>query len=136
MVVSEPVLDDLPQDLSLHIKNYLPKSADYIKNCLLFSGYQTIDAVIKLESEEEVKRMFDFVVKIKDVVEDQEKMFGIFASKPENIVIIPGLKPVFAKLIQVAKDLKSPGKKKASLKPKTHSFLKAKTQKKAAPLPF
>ena len=66
---------------------------------MTFSGYATIDAIIRLEKEDEQKQMFEFVVSMKDVIDDKKKMFGIFASKPENVTILPGLKTVFEKFI-------------------------------------
>ena len=62
---------------------------------------------------------------MKDVVEDKAKIFGMFASKPENIVILPGPKPVFEKFVQGVKNLKNP-KKKSHLKPKNKTIMKAK----------
>lgn len=47
--------------------------------------------------------MFDFV--IKDAIPDPESAFGIFYKKPESIMILPGLKPVFVKFIESIKRL-------------------------------
>ena len=57
---------------------------------------------------------------MKDVIDDKKKMFGIFASKPENVTILPGLKTVFEKFIEIVKKLKHP----------TKVYLKIKTIKK------
>lgn len=128
--------NDLPLNLPDYVWEWLPKNAEYIKNCMIFSGYQTIDAIIQLENEEEVKRMFEFVVMMKEGVEDQEKMFGIFANKPENIIILPGLKPVFEKFIQGVKKLKNPNAKiKAKNKVAFKATKKVVREKKAIELP-
>ena len=90
-----------------------------------------MDAIIKLEDDAEVKRMFDFVVMMEHAVPDREKMFGIFANKPESIMIKPGLVPVFKKFVQAVKNLKNPKKKTANLKAKNNNAFKAKNKKKA-----
>ena len=97
-----------------------------IKNCLIFSGYQTINAFIKLEREDEVKKMFEFGIMMKDIVEDREKMFGIFAIKPESIMILPCLKPVFEKFVQGVKKLKDPLRNSNNIKAKTKLTFKTK----------
>ena len=84
------VCQNLPQE----IWNLLPKSAEYLKNIMKFSGYETIDAILRLESKENLQEMFDFVIMMKDVIDDPREIFGIFISKPEKVTILPGLRPV------------------------------------------
>ncbi len=116
----------MPQEIPEHAWNYLPKEAEYIRNCLKFCGYNNIDAIIKLEKEEEVKKMFDFVVKMKHAVRDREKVFGIFESNPEDIMVLPGLQPFFDKFVQGVKRLKKTGKDPNKLDVKSRTIVKAK----------
>ena len=95
--------NDIPQ----HIWEILPDSAMYLKEIMIFCGYESITSIMKLESEEERKKMFQFVVMMKDAVGDPKKMFGIFASVPEKVMVLPGLVPVFDEFIQNVKKLKS-----------------------------
>ena len=62
----------------------------------MFTGYDNVEWIVKLELEEEQKRMFDFVVMMKDAVPDPTSTFGIFEKNPENITLLPGLKHAFA----------------------------------------
>ena len=66
---------------------------------MLFSGYETIDAIITLQNEEEQIKMFQFVTTMKDIIENREEMFGIFSKMPEKVMVLPGLKTVFNKFI-------------------------------------
>lgn len=96
---------------------------------MLFCGYETVDAVIKLEKEEEQMKMFEFVVSMKDVIEDPHKIFGIFVNKPEKIMILPGLKTVFEKFIELVKNHKNPKSICKKTKPKTKKINKVDTPK-------
>ena len=66
---------------------------------MLFSGYETIDDIITLQNEEEKIKMFQFVTTMKDIIENQEEMFGSFSKMPEKVMVLPGLKTVFNKFI-------------------------------------
>ena len=68
-------------ELPSSVWNSLPKSANYVKECMIFSGYDNFESIVKLESEDEQKCMFDFVVKMKDAVPDQSSTFGVFQKK-------------------------------------------------------
>ena len=70
---------------------------------MIFSGYDNVESIVKLESEDEQKCMFDFVVKMKDAVPDLSSTFGVFQKKPEEIMLLPGLKHTFAKFIENVK---------------------------------
>ena len=67
---------------------------------MTLTGYESVDAIATLQNEEERKKMFEFVVSLKDCVEDMNSTFGIFAKKPEIVNILPGLKPDFDRFIQ------------------------------------
>lgn len=46
--------------------------------------------------------MFDFVIMMKDVIENLQEVFGIFATMPEKVMNLPGTRtvPVFDKFLQ------------------------------------
>ena len=97
---------ELSQEIPITVWNILPKNANYIRKIMIFSGYETLDSVITLQNEAERKKMFQFAVMMKDVIEDHDEMFGIFSRIPEKVMILPGLNSVFEKFIQAAVHLK------------------------------
>ena len=46
--------------------------------------------------------MFNFVIMMKDVIENLQEVFGIFATMPEKVMNLPGTRtaPVFDKFLQ------------------------------------
>ena len=46
--------------------------------------------------------MFNFVIMMKDVIENLQEVFGIFAIMPEKVMNLPGTRtvPVFDKFLQ------------------------------------
>ena len=46
--------------------------------------------------------MFDFVIMMKDVIENLQEVFGMFATMPEKVMNLPGTStvPVFDKFLQ------------------------------------
>ena len=66
---------ELSQEIPITVWNILPKNANYIRKIMIFSGYETLDSVITLQNEAERKKMFQFAVMMKDVIEDLLKVF-------------------------------------------------------------
>ena len=58
-----------------------------MKNILKFSGYKTVESVLKLRQNEELDKAFSFV---SEIVENKEEMLGIFYKNPEKLMLIPG----------------------------------------------
>ena len=118
--------ETLPEELW----ELLPNNAEYLKNIMKFSGYETFESVIRLQNKDEIQKMFDFVIMMKSVVENSHEMFGIFSTIPEKVMILPGLVPVFEKFIQSVQEyrsLKNPKiveKKVKEKEPKKPSVLK------------
>ena len=73
------------------IWNMFPSKGTYLKNIIKFSGYETIDSVLKLKSKDEIEKMFSFVKTMADIVEEKDAMFGIFSKCPEKVMLLPGL---------------------------------------------
>ena len=55
-----------------------------------FSGYENTQAILKLRSQEERNRMFNFAKSMSEIIEDKEEMFGIFKANPQKLMLIPG----------------------------------------------
>ena len=114
----ESIADDeeeISEQVPTNIWNSLPQSANYLKECIVFSGYDNVTSIITLESEDEQKRMFDFIVKTKKSVPDPKATFGIFEKEPENLMLLPGLKHIFGKFIDRVKKFESRRKSSVSL---------------------
>ena len=73
------------------IWNIFPSQGTYVKKIMKFSGYETIDSVLKLKSKDEIEKMFSFVKTMADVVEEKDAMLGIFSKCPEKVMLLPGL---------------------------------------------
>ena len=106
---------------------------------MIFSGYDNVESIVKLESEDEQKCMFDFVVKMKDAVPDPSSTFGVFQKKPEEIMLLPGLKHTFAKFIENVKKFDKRNRKtnlsiKLGVAKKSKPFFKAKNRSTAKKL--
>lgn len=84
---SKTTTDDIPDE----IWNIFPPQGTYVKKIMKFSGYETIDSVLKLKSKDEIEKMFSFVKTMADVVEEKDAMFGIFSKCPEKVMLLPGL---------------------------------------------
>ncbi|CAB4013594.1 Hypothetical predicted protein, partial [Paramuricea clavata] len=89
------------------IWNMFPSKGTYLKNIIKFSGYETIDSVLKLKSKDEIEKMFLFVKTMADIVEEKDAMFGIFSKCPEKVMLLPGLEPVLTKFLDAVEKLKS-----------------------------
>ena len=51
--------------------------------------------------------MFAFVLEMIDVIEDKERVLGIFAELPEKLQLLPGLRRKFNKFLEALTTLKS-----------------------------
>ena len=98
-ITKESVLSDYVPD---HLWNLFPPNCMYLKEMMIFCGYETKDAVLSLKSEEELRNMFQFAIEMYETLseEDKNKIFGIFSKKPENVRILPGFKSTFDKFLQ------------------------------------
>ena len=85
--------DKIPDELW----NMFPPNGQYLKNILMFTGYETYHAVMKLKQENEIKRLFSFVKDMSDIIDYKKKMFGIFSKHPEKVMLLPGLESVLSK---------------------------------------
>ena len=56
-----------------------------------FCGYHSKEAILRLKNADELQKMFKFAKDMTDVITDEEKkkLLGIFASKPEKILMVP-----------------------------------------------
>ena len=59
-----------------------PEQDTFIPNIMKFCGYLTRNSILKLKNESEVQKMFEYVVKMAELIPDKQAMFGIFAPKP------------------------------------------------------
>ena len=84
---SQTATDGIPDE----IWKIFPSQGTYVKKIMKFSGYETIDSVLKLKSKDEIEKMFSFVKTMADVVEEKDAMFGIFSKCPEKVMLLPGL---------------------------------------------
>ena len=75
---------------------------EYIKNILLYSGYESIDSIMNLKNDCELTEAISFVKDMSELMDENEKKanFGIFSKQPEKLKVIPGLKPVVLRFIE------------------------------------
>ena len=90
----------------------LPDAALYLRNIMEFAGYTTRDAVLRLRDAVEQRKMFDFAIEMADILEDKQKYFGIFASKPEKVRVLPGLEAVFKQFLDAVAASKCPSSRR------------------------
>ena len=72
----EDDIDEICRELPSSVWNSIQKSAHYVKECMIFSRYDSVKSIVKLESDDKQKSMFDFVVKMKNAVPDPSSTFG------------------------------------------------------------
>ena len=70
-----------------------------------FCGYCNRASILKLKDKDEFKKMFKFVVDRQELVSDKNKMFGIFASNPALLTILPGLEPTFKRFLSKVEEI-------------------------------
>ena len=59
-----------------------PEQDTFIPNIMKFCGYLNGNSILKLKNESEVQKMFEYVVKMAELIHDKQAIFGIFAPKP------------------------------------------------------
>ena len=70
-----------------------------------FCGYYNRVSILRLKDKSEVSKMFKFVIDRQELVEDKKPMFGIFATNPSLLTVLPGLKPILKRFIGKVEDL-------------------------------
>ena len=98
------------QEIPKNIWGLIPSCGEYLIEIMKFSGYDEIDSVLQLKEDEERKKMFDFVKEMIDVVEDRDKTFGIFATVPDKVRVLPGLEKKFEDFLNAVEKLRNPKK--------------------------
>ena len=73
-----------------------------------YGAYDSIDSVLTLEEEAEQIKMFDFIRDMVELIDDKQKVLGIFADVPEKLRILPGLDRKFKDFLAAVKNLKLP----------------------------
>ena len=81
----------------------VPPTRQYLKNILIYSGYETYESIITLTEQTEVDAMISFIKDTSDIIDEKEEMFSIFSQHPQKLMILPGLKPILSKFIEKVK---------------------------------
>ena len=68
--VTEVTTPDIIPD---HLWNVFPPAGKYLREVMEFCGYQTREDIIRLKSDDEVDKMFQFAIEMHDSVSDDEK---------------------------------------------------------------
>ena len=94
-------------DLPSHVWDRFPSNDTYLKNLMLFCQYTHREAILRLKDGDEVKRMFQSVLELEELIPDEQRrdMFGIFERKPSLLRILPGLQPGFKRWLQEVENL-------------------------------
>ena len=106
-------LDDVvkTQEIPENIWALIPPRGAYLIEIMKFCGYDEVDSVLLLREEDERTKMFDFIKEMVDIVDDKEKTFGIFATVPEKVRILPGVERKFEDFLDEVQKLKNPVRK-------------------------
>ncbi len=51
-----------------------------------FSGYETIDSILKLKNRDEVDKTFLFVKMMADIVDEKDAIFEMFSKSPDKVM--------------------------------------------------
>ena len=88
------------QTIPDHVWKIFPAHGEYVVNALQFCGYRNREAIIKLKDKTEANKMFKWLADHHELVPSDEKkqIFGIFASKPHRVAILPSLESSFKDL--------------------------------------
>ena len=89
-----------------------PAKGNYLKNILIFTGYETCESILTLSNENELNEVFGFIRETLDLIDesDKKRMLGIFEKLPQKVSLLSGLKPVLGKFIQAVRSFKYPAK--------------------------
>ena len=84
-----------------------PESGAYIKNIMIFCGYNNRESIIRLKDENEVSKMFSTVIELQELVPEHQKdeMFGIFRKNPSLLKILPGIEQGFQRFLKKVENL-------------------------------
>ena len=89
-----------------HLLEIIPKSGTYIKSIMEFTGYNDVEAVCRLKDPKELQTMFDFAANVADGVQNRQEVYGIFASNPKRLRILPGIQSSFQRFLNEVEKLK------------------------------
>ena len=97
--------DKIPEELW----KLFPPKGQYLRNILVYSGYETYDSIVKLNENTEMNEVFSFVKNMSDIMDEKEKeeIFGIFSKYPGKVMVLPGLKSVVSKFVDSVAKLKA-----------------------------
>lgn len=112
----DPNFETIPDELW----NIFPSHGKYIKEMMIFCGYQSRESILKLKDNEEVQKMLKFTIQNEAVLEGDErkKVFGMFYKQPNLLSIKPGLEPVFKRFISQVENLIKPvGRERNTVEP-------------------
>ena len=76
-----------------------PPKGQYLKNILIYSGYETYESIITLKEQTEVDAMISFIKDMSDIIDEKEEIFSIFSQHPQKLMILHGFKPWRSKLV-------------------------------------
>ena len=95
-----------------------PESGTYLKKIMIFCGYKTPGAIVKLKDQKEIAKMFSTVIELEELIPEHERdqMFGIFGRNPSLLKILPGIEPEFQNFVRKVENLLL-GKTSAELRP-------------------
>ena len=92
----DPIFPILNSQVELHpeddsipevLWDMFPPKCHFLRNIVRFAGYETKESAMKLRTEDERTKMFDFVKCMIDIVEDKDEMFGIFKRNPQKVML-------------------------------------------------
>lgn len=93
-----------------HLYNIFPPNGQYLIEIMKYCAYSDVESVLELKKTEKRKEMFEFVKEMLDVIEDKEKMLGIFLKIPHKLRMLPGLTHSFDRFLVEVEKLKNPSK--------------------------
>ena len=95
------------QTIPDHVWKIFPAHGEYVVNALQFCDYRNREAIVKLKDKTEANKMFKWLADHHELVPSDEKkqIFGIFASKPHLVAILPGLESSFKRFVKTVEDL-------------------------------
>ena len=85
---------------------------------MIFCGYKTPGAIVKLKDQKEVAKMFNTVIELEELIpgHERDQMFRIFRRNPSLLKILPGMEPEFQNFVQKVENL-LPGKTSTKKRP-------------------
>ena len=96
------------QEIPEEVWDILRPRGEYLIEIMKYCAFDTVDSALELKDENKQKEMSAFVLKMIDVIEDKEKLLGIFAELPEKLQLLPGLRRKFNNFLEALKSLRAP----------------------------